>query len=96
GYPEIRTEGIATSKDKVSRAYLRSGLFENGKVHVRKDQHLFIDELVLFPDAAHDDQFDAFDFAMTVADLVGAPPPKPDLPKGPKLPGFGSSSIPKF
>lgn len=66
-YPEMKIHEIQTVKDKVSRAYNRSGLFENGKVFVRRDMHLFIDELVLFPDAIHDDQFDAFDFALDVA-----------------------------
>ena len=67
-YPALRLKGIATVKDKVSRAYMRSGLFENGKVFVRRGMHLFIDELVLFPDGRYDDQFDAFDFAMEVAE----------------------------
>jgi len=74
-YPEIRIKEISTVKDKVSRAYNRSGLFENGKVFVRRDMHLFIDELVLFPDAQHDDQFDALDFALDVAFDVGKPTP---------------------
>ena len=69
-YPRIRIKEIQTIKDKVSRAYSRSGLFENGKVFVRRDMHLFIDELVLFPDGQHDDQFDAFDFALAAADMA--------------------------
>jgi len=72
-YPEIRLKEIQTVRDKVSRAYNRSGLFENGKIFVRRDMHLFIDELVLFPDARHDDQFDAFDFAMDAADTTKTP-----------------------
>jgi predicted phage terminase large subunit-like protein len=68
-YPSLRIKEIPTAKDKTSRAYLRSGLFENGKIFVRKDMHLFIDELCLFPDSQHDDQFDGFDFALGAADL---------------------------
>ena len=81
-YPEMKIHEIQTVKDKVSRAYNRSGLFENGKIFVRKDMHLFIDELVLFPDALHDDQFDAFDFALDVAFDSGKPTPSSYLSPG--------------
>lgn len=67
-FPAIRLEPVKTIRDKVSRAYTRSGLFENDKVLVRKDMHLFVDELVLFPDGKNDDMFDAFDFALTVSE----------------------------
>jgi len=59
---------LMTEKDKVSRAQRRSAEFENGRVFLRKDMHLFIDELVLFPDAVHDDMVDAYDFARTVSE----------------------------
>ncbi len=59
---------LQTIKDKVTRAQRRSALFENKKVFLRKDMTAFIDELCLFPDAAHDDTFDAFDFAVTVSE----------------------------
>jgi predicted phage terminase large subunit-like protein len=59
---------INTVKDKVLRAQMRSGLVESGRVFVSSDMHDFISELVLFPDGQHDDQFDAFDFALTVAE----------------------------
>ena len=81
-YPEMKIHEIQTVKDKVSRAYNRSGLFENGKIFVRKDMHLFIDELVLFPDALHDDQFDAFDFALDVAFDSGKPTPSSHISPG--------------
>ena len=74
-YPEMKIHDIQTVKDKVSRGYNRSSLFENGKVFVRRDMHLFVDELVLFPDAKYDDQFDAFDFALYVALDIGKPAP---------------------
>jgi len=72
-YPEIKIHEIQPGTDKVSRAHNRSGLFENGKVYVRRNMHLFIDELVLFPDARHDDQFDAFDFALAAGSTTGRP-----------------------
>jgi predicted phage terminase large subunit-like protein len=81
-YPEIRVKEIQTIRDKVSRAYNRSGLFENGRIFVRRDMHLFIDELVLFPDAQHDDQFDAFDFALSVADIGGYEQPTGEVVSG--------------
>lgn len=59
---------LQTVKDKVSRAQRRSALFENKKVFLRKDMTIMIDELCLFPDAAHDDTFDAFDFAITASE----------------------------
>jgi predicted phage terminase large subunit-like protein len=59
---------LQTTKDKVIRAQRRSALFENKKVFLRKDMTAFIDELCLFPDASHDDIFDAFDFAVTVSE----------------------------
>ncbi len=71
----IRTTGlpireIQTVKDKVTRAQKRSALFENGKVFMKKDMTVMIDELCLFPDASHDDCFDAFDIAVTVSDRL--------------------------
>ena len=82
-------KSLTTISDKVIRAQKRSGLFENGKVFVRRDMHLFIDELVLFPDAKHDDQFDAFDFALDVGLATERPVsshvPQPISPAGPGI-----------
>jgi predicted phage terminase large subunit-like protein len=67
---------IPTSKDKVIRAQMRSGLVESGRVHVRTFMHDFISELTMFDaDAEHDDMFDAFDFALTVAEGANVPTP---------------------
>jgi predicted phage terminase large subunit-like protein len=57
-----------TIRDKVARAQKRSVLFENRKVFLRKEMTDLIDELCLFPDAAHDDIFDSFDFALTASE----------------------------
>ena len=60
---------IPTSKDKVLRAQMRSGLVESRRVFVRSRMHDFVSELTMFDaDAEFDDQFDAFDFALTVAE----------------------------
>jgi len=81
---------LTTIRDKVIRAQKRSGIVENGKVFIRKEMHLFIDELVLFPDALHDDQFDGFDFALDVAFDIGKLNPSPHVsafisPSGPGI-----------
>jgi predicted phage terminase large subunit-like protein len=60
---------LRTTKDKIMRAQMRSGLVESGRVFVKRDMHDFISELVLFSDATGvDDQFDAFDMCLTVAE----------------------------
>jgi len=41
-------------------------------VFLKKDMTVFIDELCLFPDAAHDDTFDAFDFAVSAGEFGDA------------------------
>lgn len=68
-FPFIRIKEIKTTRDKVSRAYNRSGLVENGHVWVRDGMSLFVEELCLMPGGEHDDQFDAFDFAMFAGEV---------------------------
>lgn len=68
---QLPIKELSTVKDKVTRAQVRSSLFENKKVFLRKDMAAMVDELCLFPDAAHDDTFDAFDFAVTVSENRG-------------------------
>lgn len=59
---------IDTVKDKVSRAHKRSALFENGKVYFRSGMDELESELLLFPDAEHDDLFDGIDFAIITSE----------------------------
>ena len=68
-FPYSRVKEIKTTKDKVSRAYGRSGLVQNGKVFVKKGMADFVSELCLMPEGSHDDQFDAFDFAVAVSEI---------------------------
>jgi len=68
-FPFIRIKEIKTTRDKVSRAYNRSGVVENGHVWVKRGMNLFIEELCLMPEGQHDDQFDAFDFAMFAGEV---------------------------
>lgn len=60
---------ISTTKDKVMRAQMRSGLVESGRVYVKTNMHGFVSELTMFDnDAEFDDMFDTFDFALTAAE----------------------------
>lgn len=89
-YPYIRVREIKTTKDKVSRAYHRSGLVQNGKVFVKKGMADFVEELCIMPEGAHDDQFDAFDFAVAVSDTAGGESKQTPIPKTGKYLGDGS------
>lgn len=79
-FPYIRVKEVKTTKDKVSRAYGRSGLVQNGKVWVKKGMSDFVEELCIMPDGAHDDQFDAFDFAIAVSESSGGAAKQTALP----------------
>ena len=54
-------------KDKVTRAWRLSALFENGKVLFGSGQDALWEELLAFPDGEHDDLFDAFECAVSLA-----------------------------
>jgi len=59
---------ITTIKDKVTRAWTLSSKFENGDVYFpRWGVQDFIDSLIEFPDSDHDDDFDAFEIAVSWA-----------------------------
>jgi len=76
----IRVKEIKTTKDKVSRAWNRSGLVQNGRVWVKKGMSDFVSELCIMPDGAHDDQFDAFDFSIAVSESAGGASVRGRLP----------------
>jgi phage terminase large subunit-like protein len=65
---------IHTVKDKTMRAQSRSGLVEGGRVNVKTNMHTFVSELVMMPDGKYKDQFDAFDFALTVSESAQQSP----------------------
>ena len=54
-------------KDKVTRAWRLSALFENGKVLFGSGQDALWEELLAFPDGEHDDLFDALEMAVCLA-----------------------------
>jgi len=67
--PDIRLRPVITDKDKVTRAWKLSSLFEEKKMFFRESQLLLIEHLVLFPNHQHDDLFDAFDLAVLASKL---------------------------
>lgn len=67
--PDVRVKSIKTDKDKMVRAWNFTPVFEDKKVFFRKSQQLLIEHMVLFPNAPHDDLFDAFELAWTVSKM---------------------------
>src|SRR5690606_6110316 len=57
--PDIRAKKLNTVKDKITRAWKLSAIFEEKKVFFKKSQGLLIEHMVLFPSNDHDDLFDA-------------------------------------
>jgi predicted phage terminase large subunit-like protein len=56
---------VETDKDKITRAWKLTSIFEEGKVFFRKSQQdLLIEHMVLFPNHRYKDLFDAFDLAV--------------------------------
>jgi len=55
----LKIQGVTPTKDKVSRANMITGWFENGNIFFKRDMGDLIDELLLFPDGEHDDQVDS-------------------------------------
>lgn len=51
-------------KDKVARLEMHEAAFEIGHVHVHRTMSVFIEQLTSFPDVEHDDDIDAFVYAL--------------------------------
>jgi predicted phage terminase large subunit-like protein len=65
---DVPVKPVITLKDKTSRAWTLSAKFENGDVYFPKfGAQDFIDRLIEFPDAESDDEFDAFEIAVSNA-----------------------------
>lgn len=69
--PDLRAKPVKTHKDKVTRAQKLSAVFEDKKMFFRKNHQLLIENLVLFPNAPHDDLFDALDLAVLASKKNG-------------------------
>lgn len=65
--PPIRIKPVNQDKDKLTRAWKLSALFENKRVFFKKTHHALINHLVLFPNYRYKDLFDAFDTAVSAS-----------------------------
>ncbi len=80
--PDIRLKAVNQDKDKITRAWKLSPVFEDKRVHFKKNQHQLIEHLVLFPNHRYKDLFDAFDLAIRASKLRprrGRKRPEPGL-----------------
>jgi phage terminase large subunit-like protein len=68
--PTIRIKPIKTNKDKITRGWKLSPLFEDKRMFFKKSQHdLLVSHLVLFPNHKYKDLFDALDLAVTASKI---------------------------
>lgn len=62
----VPVKPVITIRDKVTRAWTLSSKFENGNVYFPKwGMQELMDNLVMFPDCDHDDDFDAIEIAIS-------------------------------
>ncbi len=67
---DFRAKRVHTDKDKITRAWKLSAIFEDKRVFFRKGvQALLIEHLVLFPNHKYKDLFDAFDIAVNTSKM---------------------------
>jgi phage terminase large subunit-like protein len=59
--------GITTLKDKLTRAWKLTPIFESGRFHCLKEHYLIVDRLVAFPNHKRKDLFDALDLAIAAS-----------------------------
>jgi predicted phage terminase large subunit-like protein len=67
----IRMIPVNQDKDKISRAWKLTPLFENKRVFFKRSHQLLIEHLVLFPNHRYKDLFDAFDLAVRASHIKG-------------------------
>jgi predicted phage terminase large subunit-like protein len=63
----MRLTKVFTRQDKLSRAWKLSSFFEDGRVYLGRNMQDMVEQLLAFPQADHDDLFDALDFAVGLA-----------------------------
>jgi phage terminase large subunit-like protein len=69
-HPDKRFKKVQTDKDKITRAWKLSALFEERKMFFRKGtQSLLIEHMVLFPSHKFKDIFDAYDIAVQTSKM---------------------------
>lgn len=69
GDVELRLKPVQTDKDKISRAWKLSAIFEDSRMFFRKNLGPLIDQLVLFPNHRFKDGFDALDLAVKASKM---------------------------
>ena len=76
-HTDVPVYQMQTQTDKVTRAQRLSARFENRKMFFKRDQAELIDELCRFPNAQHDDLFDALEFAVRLGCETYLKKPRP-------------------
>lgn len=66
---DLRLRKITTDKDKITRAWKLSAIFEDKRIFFKENQHLLIEHLVLFPNYPLKDLFDALDMAVSTSKM---------------------------
>jgi len=68
---DIRLKPVNQDKDKTTRAWKLSPIFEDGRMFFKKggNMHLMVEQLVLFPNFRYKDLFDALDLAVHASKL---------------------------
>lgn len=63
----LRIKPVKNKKDKYSRIISLSTYFENGKIYMQKNMQNLIEELLYYPEVAHDDLLDALEMTIDIS-----------------------------
>lgn len=69
GGKNLRLKAIHTDKDKITRAWKLSPVFEDGRMYFTQGTMVLAEQLVLFPNFRYKDGFDALDLAIAASKL---------------------------
>lgn len=67
----VRVTKVFTTRDKLSRAWKLSALFEDHRVWLGPNMHELVEQLLTIPQCEHDDLFDALDLAIGISSSYG-------------------------